>query len=109
MEIEALILDMRKEQREDHATVITQMAAGFKSVTETMQSHEKVDLQSFASIDKRVSVVEGTRKALIWLVCAVIVASLAAGADAYFNHRLFKEDANATELPHPSEAGVHRR
>lgn len=110
MELETLLMDMRKEQRDDHGALTAKVDAGFKEVADTLKHHEQSDLRLFAAIDKRVSTVEGTRKALIWLVGVIIVAVLGGAVDAYFNHHFVaKEEPRATELSHPAEAGVSGR
>lgn len=111
MEIESLLMEMRRDQRDDHTSISKIITDGFKEVHESMKAHEQSDIRMFASIDKRVSVVESTRHAMIWLVGALIVAVLGGAADAYFNHHLIQQEdtSHAAELSHAIEAGVPRR
>lgn len=108
-DIQRELQEMRREQRADHLDISNKVDGGFEAVSKTLKEHEQSDIRLFAALDQRVERVEATRRLLIWMAGALVVAVLGGAVDAYFNHHYAKEEIRATELPHPAEAGVPRR
>lgn len=81
-----LIAEMRREQREDHQTLVEKVDEGFQKVTASIATHVLEDTTKFAGIETRLIVVEGTRKTMRWFMGAAIVAFLGALAEFVFNH-----------------------
>lgn len=82
----AMLADMRREQREDRQVLSDKLDEGFTKVVETMNAHEVKDTERFGQVDKRLVVVESTRKTIRWLASALVVAALGGFADLVVNH-----------------------
>lgn len=72
------IRDVRNDVSEVHKRV--------DSVLNTQQAHELEDTDRFGKIDGRLARVEELRTAVVWLVGAVVLTLLGAGADVYLHH-----------------------
>lgn len=83
---QAMLAEMRREQREDHQSLVTAMGEGFEKVTTAMSTHVLEDTTKFAAIDKRLSTVENTRRTMRWLGATVIVAVIGVLLEFLSNH-----------------------
>jgi hypothetical protein len=91
--VQAYLAEMRTESREDMQVVResqdrleVKVDEGFKAATKSMSDHVLEDTTKFSSIDKRLDVVENTRRTMRWLMGAAVVAFLGAAAEFIFNH-----------------------
>lgn len=84
--VQAALKEMRDEQRTDHAALVEKVDEGFKAATKAMADHVLEDTTKFSSIDKRLDVVENTRRTMRWLMGATVVAILGAAAEFFINH-----------------------
>lgn len=69
--LQAYLVEMRKEQRDDHKTLLDKM----EELKDTVAGHET-----------RLVVVENTRKTILGLSSAMVLAVLGAFVDLLFNH-----------------------
>jgi hypothetical protein len=82
-----LLLEMRREQREDHKTLATTVVEGFDKLQSAMATHVLEDTSKFATLDARLDVVESTRKTVRWFGATVIVAAVGAIIELLVVHR----------------------
>lgn len=69
--LQTYLIEMRKEQREDHSALLT----AIKDLDEKVQTHET-----------RLVVVENTRKSMLALSSAVVLATVGGAVDLLMNH-----------------------
>jgi hypothetical protein len=81
-----MLAEMRAEQREDHRELATKVDEGFKAIAAVAAAHELADTKQFNAIDKRLEVVENTRRSMRWLGATVVVALVGAAIDLVFVH-----------------------
>lgn len=62
MKTETLLLEMRSEQRQDHAEIVKTVNEGFAHAAAAMAAHALEDARAFGNIDKRLGPVEEARK-----------------------------------------------
>lgn len=86
MDIQGLLLEMRKEQREDHDRLVEKVDEGFRSLQSAMSTHEVSDLKAFNAIDNRLMIVENMRRTIRWLAVTSVGAGIAGAADYLVNH-----------------------
>ena len=84
--VQDLLLTMRKEQRDDHEKLVEKVDEGFKAIALVASNHELQDQKLFAALDKRVVIVENTRRSIRWLGATVLVTLLGGVADFLFVH-----------------------
>lgn len=88
MDIQSLLLEMRKEQREDHDRLVEKVDDGFRALQTSMTNHEVADVKAFSAIDNRLLIVENMRRTIRWLGATAVGGSIAAVADYFVNHYL---------------------
>jgi hypothetical protein len=86
MNLQDLLLEMRREQRADHEKLVEKVDTGFTDLRATMATAELKNTQAFGEIDTRLTVVENTRRAFRWALGIVLTAASAGIADLVFNH-----------------------
>jgi hypothetical protein len=91
--VQSALTEMRQEQREDMQALQTsqnhlmdKVTEGFKTATKMVTDHVLEDTTKFNVIDKRLDLVENTRRTMRWLLAAAVVAFLGATAEFVVNH-----------------------
>lgn len=82
MKTETLLLEMRKEQREDHTTVVDKIDA----LAAIVHAHVLSDAETFSKFDKKLGPVLADRAIVRKLIMALVVALIGVGADTACNH-----------------------
>jgi len=90
MELEKFLLEMRREQRDDHERLVEKVDAGFLSISTSMAKHELDDTKAFNTIDSRLVIVENMRRTIRWLAVTTVGGGIAATADYLINHLFAK-------------------
>ncbi len=84
--IQAYLEQMRREQREDHNLLVVKVDEGFGNIASAMSTHELQDEERFGSVDKRLSVVENSRRAMLWLAGVLLAGAVTMAFDLVVNH-----------------------
>lgn len=77
--IQTILLDMRREQREDHQTLVKKVDAGFGGVHTRINDHEVKDVEEFTEIAGRLKTLEEARSEIRWLFGILVSAFLVGG------------------------------
>ena len=77
-----LLIEMRREQREDHQKLVEKVEEGFEKIATRMQEHEKADLIAFGELKPVLESHRSIRKYRNLLIGALI----AGGVDMLFDH-----------------------
>lgn len=86
MRTEALLHQMRAEQREDHATLVQTVNDGFATSTAALVAHATDDLKALAALDKRLAPIESLRNTVRLALGAVFSAFVVFVFDLVLNH-----------------------
>lgn len=92
-DIQKELLDMRGEQRTDHAELTRVVTEGFKKGSDWMHRHELNDQERFNAIDSRLQPIETVKRAAVWLIAAVVTAWIGAAGLIYVEHQSHKVPA----------------
>jgi hypothetical protein len=86
MRTEALLLQMRAEQREDHAALVRIVDDGFAGSSAALVAHAAEDVKAFALLDKRLVPIESLRSTVRWALGAVFSGFVLFMFDLVMNH-----------------------
>ena len=84
--LQDILFKMRDEQKEDHENLVKKVDEGFKAVALVAANHELHDQKLFSALDKRMVIVENTRRSIRWLGATVLVTFLGGLADFLLVH-----------------------
>lgn len=93
MDIQQFLLEMRREQREDHNALVKKVDDGFKEAAAALNAHALQNVESLSEydgrilrIDGRLKVVENTRRTVRWLGFTLTATALTGIVDYVMNH-----------------------
>lgn len=81
MRTEALLLEMQRENRADHAALVEKVDTGFTSVREALTTHAREDDKRFNELNLLLQPVLETHKAMKWAKRTVIGGAAVAVID----------------------------
>lgn len=84
--LQSWLQEMRQEQREDYQLLSRKVDDGFSTVHQSLSNHKVETTQALGEVDKRLVIVENTRRAFRWAMGTMFAAGVTGLFDLVVNH-----------------------